>query len=52
MKAIIDNINKADWHLVTEEMHQNGYAIVPKLLSDEQCEVLKANYDNSNFYCF
>ncbi|WP_428740200.1 2OG-Fe(II) oxygenase [Tenacibaculum sp.] len=50
MKAIIDNINKADWHLVTEEMHQNGYAIVPKLLSDEQCEVLKADYDNPNLY--
>ncbi|MGG8495265.1 2OG-Fe(II) oxygenase [Tenacibaculum sp. TC6] len=50
MKAIIDNINKADWHLVTEEMHQNGYAIVPKLLSDEQCDMLKANYDNPNLY--
>ncbi len=50
MKALIDIINKADWHFITEEMHQNGFAIVPKILSDEQCEMLKVDYDNANLY--
>lgn len=50
MKAIIDKINDVNWHLVTEEMHQNGYVIIPKLLSDEQCEILKSDYDNPNLH--
>lgn len=50
MQNIIQKIENADWQSITETMHQNGYAIVPKLLSDKQCEVLKADYDNSNLY--
>lgn len=50
MQNIIQKIENADWQSITETMHQNGYAIVSKLLSDEQCEVLKADYDNSNLY--
>jgi len=43
----IDNIN---WAEVTEAMHQRGYAIVPGLLNDEQCEQLKNSYDNPDLY--
>lgn len=50
MKTTVDKINDANWSLVQEQMHQNGYAIVPKLLSEEQCEMLKADYDNSSLY--
>lgn len=50
MQNIIQKIENTDWQSIAETMHQNGYAIVPKLLSDEQCEMLKANYDNENLY--
>ncbi|MFV0411377.1 MAG: 2OG-Fe(II) oxygenase [Paracoccus sp. (in: a-proteobacteria)] len=50
MQNIIQKIENTDWQNITETMHQNGYAIVPNLLSDEQCEMLKADYDNSNLY--
>jgi len=50
MQEIIQKIADADWQGVTEAMHRNGYAIVPKLLSDEQCEGLKADYDNPDLY--
>lgn len=50
MQNIIQNIENADWQSLTESMHQNGYAIFPKLLSDKDCEELKANYNNSTSY--
>ncbi|WP_417357240.1 2OG-Fe(II) oxygenase [Flavobacterium sp.] len=50
MQDIIQKIENTDWKDVTETMHQNGYAIIPNLLSGEQCETLKTNYDNSNLY--
>ncbi|NAY91086.1 prolyl 4-hydroxylase subunit alpha [Muricauda sp. JGD-17] len=46
----MDKINEANWHLITEKMHRNGYAAIPNLLLDEQCEMLKANYNNPNTY--
>ena len=50
MENIIQKIENTDWKIITETMHQNGYAIIPNLLSGEQCETLKSNYNNSNLY--
>lgn len=50
MQNIIQKIENTNWQTLTETMHQNGYAILPNLLSDEQCEILKAEYDNPNLY--
>lgn len=50
MENIIQKIENTDWKAITETMHQNGYAIIPNLLSGEQCETLKSNYNNSNLY--
>lgn len=50
MQEIIKKIENADWQNVTETMHQNGYAIIPNLLSDKDCEELRANYDNPAAY--
>lgn len=50
MKDIIQKIENSDWQNIMETMHQNGYAIMPKLLSDKDCEDLKANYNNPNAY--
>ncbi len=50
MKDIIQKIEHTDWQSITETMYQNGYAIIPNLLSDEQCEILESEYDNPNAY--
>jgi hypothetical protein len=50
MLDIIKRIDRADWQGITATMHQNGYAILSNLLSDEQCELLKAGYDSPNAY--
>lgn len=50
MKTLTDKIDLVNWQKIAGTMHQNGYAIVPKLLSDKQCEMLKADYDNANLY--
>lgn len=50
MKNIIQKIKSVDWHTITETMHQTGYAVIPNLLSEEQCGILKADYDNPDLY--
>ena len=47
MKAILSLI---DWQTVTNEMHAKGFAVVPKVLSNGQCEELIRNYNNTNAY--
>ncbi|WPR77375.1 2OG-Fe(II) oxygenase [Algoriphagus sp. NG3] len=41
MKTAMEEIN---WNLIRDEMHQNGYAILPNMLTDKDCEDLKADY--------
>lgn len=50
MTNIVEKINSIDWQYITESMHQNGYASIPKLLSDEECDSLIANYDLHPLY--
>ncbi|WP_374464145.1 2OG-Fe(II) oxygenase [Chryseobacterium sp.] len=50
MKDIVHKIKNTDWQQLTETMHQNGYAIIPGLLSEEDCDILKSNYDHSALY--
>ena len=45
-----EKIKAIDWPNIALEMNQKGYAIVPKLLSDQHCKELISNYDNSNSY--
>ncbi|MXO03719.1 2OG-Fe(II) oxygenase [Flavobacterium sp. HBTb2-11-1] len=44
------NIESLDWENITELMHQNGFAVLQNILSDEECESLKANYPNPDLY--
>ncbi len=37
-------MEEINWNLITDEMHQNGYAILPNMLTDKDCEDLKADY--------
>jgi len=50
MQEITEKIAKADWQSIAEAMHQNGYAIIPGLLSAGQCDILKADYDHPYAY--
>lgn len=50
MQDIIQKIESTDWQTITEAMHQNGYAIIPGLLPDKDCESLKADYDHPTAY--
>jgi uncharacterized protein len=50
MKTVTQKIDDAPWERIREEMHQNGYAILPGILTDEQCEELKGGYATPTFY--
>ncbi|WP_142718080.1 2OG-Fe(II) oxygenase [Chryseobacterium rhizoplanae] len=50
MKDIIHKIKNIDWQHLTETMHENGYAVISNLLSDQECEIVKSNYDNPDLY--
>lgn len=50
MEDILYKINKADWEGITEAMHQNGYAILPNLLSDQQCRSIRSGYNKPELY--
>lgn len=50
MQDVIKKIETTDWQNITESMHEKGYAIVPDLLSDQECEILKAEYSNPTAY--
>lgn len=50
MTDLLQKIQNTDWQYITEEMHQKGYAIIPNLLSDYECEALKSNYNNASLY--
>jgi len=47
LKESIQNIN---WQAVTESMNDNGYAMIPGLISDEDCNNLKNSYDDNALY--
>ena len=50
MHSTLQKIENTNWQHITENMHQNGYVVISRLLSNEQCETLKADYDNSSLY--
>lgn len=39
-----------NWQNIVEEMHEKGFAIIPKLLAGEQCTELISEYNNPNVY--
>jgi len=50
MQNILEKIENIDWGNITEVMNKKGFAIIPKLLSDEQCETQKDLYNNTSAY--
>ena len=39
-----------DWELITEELHDRGFVVVPDILNKEDCDELVAAYDADNRY--
>lgn len=50
MSDITSKIELLDWQNLTQEMHQKGFARISQLLTNDQCEELKANYSKPNLY--
>lgn len=50
MTDIIQKIENTNWQHITEAMHQNGYAIIPQLLSNNQCDELISTYSKADLY--
>jgi hypothetical protein len=46
----MNKISDINWQIIAEEIHQKGFAIIPKLLSPEQCQHLIIDYCNPNAY--
>ncbi len=50
MKNTIEQLNAADWPLVTETLHDKGYAVLPGILPPEACHALIVAYDEPHWY--
>ncbi|MDL5514887.1 2OG-Fe(II) oxygenase [Arenibacter sp. M-2] len=50
MKNFKAKIATIDWQAVSESINGKGYAIIPKILPDEQCNELINEYNNENLY--
>ena len=50
MKNIQEKISCIDWQMITEQMHEKGFAIVPQLLPGEDCQWLINNYQDQRLY--
>ena len=46
MRTIQEKIAAIDWQIVTSEMNEKGFALVPQLLSNKYCEELIGDYDD------
>lgn len=49
MQNIIQKIDTTDWNDIARAMDKNGYALIPQLLTGEQCESLKAGYNADGY---
>lgn len=50
MKDIKTKLSAIDWPTVTAALNEKGFAVIPKLLSNEQCETLIQQYGNPEAY--
>lgn len=50
MDTLKSKLATIDWQSISESMNEKGYAIIPKILSDEQCNELIQEYNNEKLY--
>ena len=50
MKNLKEKVATTDWQAVTQSMNENGYAIIPEILTKEQCEERIQSFEKENLY--
>lgn len=50
MDRLQSKLAKVDWQRVTDNMHEKGFAIVPSVLSGQDCSLLIQNYNDQKYY--
>ena len=49
-KNIVERLQGKDWNRVTEDMHQQGYTIIPDVLNRKECTSLIESYNADDTY--
>ena len=47
---LTEKIEQTDWVAISENLHAKGYAIVPKMLTIQECDTLISSYTDENGY--
>jgi len=50
MQDILSETATINWGIIAEEMHEKGYAIIPRFLNQAQCQELKSTYDEPGIF--
>lgn len=50
MRGISDKIKAIDWQVVSDEINDKGYAVLPGFLTLEQCKSMIVGFDNTGEY--
>jgi hypothetical protein len=50
MENLKIKLSTIDWQSVSESMNEKGHVIIPKIISDQQCNQLIEDYNNENIY--
>lgn len=50
MKTIQERIDTYDWEKITDSLHDKGFALVPNLINNAECETLKEGYMDTSSY--
>ena len=50
MQDILSGTAAINWGIIAEEMHEKGYAIIPRFLNQAQCQELKSTYDEPGIF--
>lgn len=45
-----NNLSTVNWEEITQEINEKGFAIIPQLINNEQCNQLIEEYNNEKFY--
>jgi hypothetical protein len=50
MQPIIERLQAKDWNLAATHLHEQGYALVPGVLNNKECDTLIEAYEADNTY--
>jgi hypothetical protein len=50
MGSIIERIENFDWAALREQLHSKGYAVLPKVLDNQECEMLIGQYAQEQLF--